>query len=210
MPYAMAVLGTSMMDECFKQRRETLGEVMLHAKRRLVTEEPNNFSRQMLDAVAATISPAPDKLAEERIEHLHLFNLIGDPLLRLRQPQDVKLAALEDIDAGERLEISGECPVPGRCTIELVCRRDQLKSPPPARDRFVPNDAVLAQFNEVYDQANDRCWARHIVTLTGGEFRAQLDIPPDAAGPCHVKVFVEGKNRHAIGATNVFVRPAGK
>jgi hypothetical protein len=38
MPYAMAVMGTSMMHECFRQRRETLGELLLHTKRGMLED----------------------------------------------------------------------------------------------------------------------------------------------------------------------------
>ena len=42
-----------------------------------------NTNRLMLDGVASIISPSREMLEEERREHLHLFNLLGDPMLRL-------------------------------------------------------------------------------------------------------------------------------
>ena len=88
MPYAMGVMADGLLGECFEKRRSTLGEVVLLAKRRLAAdaaagENAANDNRKILDALAATISPAKDKLVEERFEHLALFNLIGDPLLRI-------------------------------------------------------------------------------------------------------------------------------
>ena len=59
MPYAMSVMGTELMDQCFRRRRETLGEALLHAKRNMMKETSDeNPERAMLDAVAAAISPA--------------------------------------------------------------------------------------------------------------------------------------------------------
>ena len=72
------------------------------------------------------VGPTPDLLAQERAEHLLLFNLLGDPLLRLHHPKEVEITAASTIDAGRTLELTGQCPTSGRCTIELVCRRDRI------------------------------------------------------------------------------------
>jgi len=80
MPYAMTILATALMDQCFNERCPTLGEALLRAKHELMKEPSESDQRRtMLDSIAAAISPAPKKLAAERAEHLLLFNLIGDP-----------------------------------------------------------------------------------------------------------------------------------
>jgi hypothetical protein len=38
----------------------------------------------------------------------------------------------------------------------------------------------------------------------------QLDIPADARGPAHVRVFVEGPKGSAVGVVNVSLRPTKK
>ncbi|MBW3599549.1 MAG: peptidase C25, partial [Planctomycetes bacterium] len=45
MPYAMAVLGANLMDEVFERRRPTIGESLLHAKRRLVQSPADEEGR---------------------------------------------------------------------------------------------------------------------------------------------------------------------
>ncbi|KKK61029.1 hypothetical protein LCGC14_3018420, partial [marine sediment metagenome] len=123
MPYAMTVLATGLMDQCFRKRCPTLGEALLNAKRQMV-EEPDaeDPRRAMLDSIAKAISPAPKKLAAELAEHLLLFNLIGDPLLRLRYPQSVALEVPATTVAGGPLTVSGTCRLDGRATVELVVR----------------------------------------------------------------------------------------
>src|SRR5205814_4772776 len=91
MPYAMGVMGTALMDEYFHRRPPTLGDAILAAKRRTMTpiddtENPVGTSRILLDGAAAMISPNKDQLEDERREHLHIFNLLGDPMLRLVHP----------------------------------------------------------------------------------------------------------------------------
>lgn len=209
MPYAMAVMGSGLIDECFQQRRETLGEVLQFAKRRLLADEPNNPNRQLMDAIAAAVSPAPDLLLDERREHLHLFNLFGDPMLRIRHPEPLTLAEIDDVDAGQMIDVTGRSTVTGRGLVELVCRRDRFKFEPPSRDKFESTQQFLAALHETYAKANDRSWASYLVQFdAAGEFTLPLKIPDDAYGPCHLKIHVEGRQNHALGATNVFVRRA--
>jgi hypothetical protein len=111
MPYAMSVLGQGLMTETFEIRRKTIGEVILHAKRRLLP--PASDHRAGLATVVAVstafelippdvipitqrmaalrmarlLGTLPANLMQERAEHVALFNLLGDPLLRLRHPR---------------------------------------------------------------------------------------------------------------------------
>ena len=87
MPYAMAVMGNELMDQYFVKRRKTLGELVMYTKRQMVRElqadeQAAKSTRHLLDSIAAVISPAPEMLDEERREHVLMFNLLGDPLLR--------------------------------------------------------------------------------------------------------------------------------
>ncbi len=228
MPYAMAVLGTGLMDEVFVEQRATLGEAVLHAKRRLVQESPAKEEnqpakatnqdeeadeedaplsrREFLDTVARAISPKPELLAEERHEHLHLFNVLGDPLLRLPTPGEVKLAVAADADAGGQLAIEGVAPHAGRLTVELICRRDRLTFQPPFRATPLSIHASLEQYDVVYAKANDHRWATQRLLAPEGAFQTTLNIPEDARGHGHVRVFLEGDDRIALGAANIYIR----
>ena len=215
MPYAMAVLGTAMMDECFQQQRPSIGEMILHAKRRLAqkpaapsADDPQAAldDRQLLDAIASVISPAPNLLDEERREHLLLFNLLGDPLLRIKHPQRFTLTSAEEVMAGENLQLTGHCPIGGRCTIELVCRRDLLRTPGPVRRTYDPSPAALSAYDKDYYAANDHRFASFTAKFAGGDFRTFLPVPDQARGPCHVRVHLEGSDGCALGSAKVFVR----
>lgn len=239
MPYSMAVLAHGMLDEYFQQQRLTLGEIVLHAKRRLASEgeaaaaeelvqETTRFAssgvtsedsaastrlspeetRRLLDAVAAVVSPSSDQLPAERKEHLSLFNLLGDPLLRLPQPRPIEVNVPETAVAGQAIEASGTAPIAGKYTVELVCRRDLFKHRLPMRESFDPAPASLAEFQGVYHKANDHVWASRSFDSPGGEFRIRLPAPPEAAGSCHVRVFAQGTDAFALGAKDVYIEPA--
>jgi hypothetical protein len=206
MPYGMAVLSDALLDEYFVQRRATLGELMLAAKRRMAADEKDNPRRQLLDALAAAFSPAADQLPAERLEHIALFNLLGDPLLRLPQPRTIEVHTADSVRGGEVLSVSGRCELAGEGWIELVCRRDRTRVDLPSRRQFVPTYAFLRSFQETYRQANDPVWAAEPFTSTGGDFELQLVVPPDCSGPCHVRAYAVGPDDMALGATDVFVR----
>ena len=211
MPYAMANMATEMMDECFQRRRETIGEVILHAKRNLVRGSGLGTRRLLLDMLAKSISPQGTDLAEERMEHLKLFNLLGDPLLRLPQPKVATLRVAKTATAGDAVEVTGTCGVAGRCTVELVVRRDRLTFLPVPRLAFNAADDALTSYQAVYTRANDTRLDSVVLTTAGGTFRAKLQAPETASGPCHVRVYVEGKSSFAIGFADLLVtRPPQK
>jgi hypothetical protein len=212
MPYAMAVMGTSMMQEYFQNTPETLGLAILGAKRRMMTpvDETNalkNTNRLLLDGIASVMSPNRAHLDEERREHLHLFNLIGDPMTKLAHPSIVKLHTPRDAEPGQEIEIVGDTKVAGKAWLEICCPRDRFKTEIKQRDHFDPSNAGLAALHPVYEQANDRTWARFELKLPAGPFKTKVTVPPECSGPCHVCVFVQGDDAHALGSSSLYVRP---
>ena len=202
MPYAMAVMGHAMLRECFQHRRPTLGEVLLHAKREMLSAKSSDANRRVIDLLARVMNLHSD-LAAERAEHLLLFNLLGDPLLRLPHPKEVRVRAPETVEAGKEITVEGHCALDGFCTVELVVRRDRLTFNPTARSRYVDDDDALAKFQEVYQKANDPRLASVTVPLRNGMFQTRLKAPASARGPCHVRVFVQSEQGVGIGSSDV-------
>ena len=213
MPYAMAVMGHELMQQYFVERRGMLGEMVMHAKRRMARdltedERTSNATRHLLDSIATVISPAPQLLDEERREHVLMFNLLGDPLLRFEHPDEVTVTTDDEATAGSELRVTGTTMLDGRCTVELICRRDRLKNRFVARPRYDSRDEALADYTGVYASANDRQWAASTFECRPGRFDTTLTIPSDASGPCNVRVFVDGPQGFALGAREVHVRRA--
>ena len=213
MPYAMAVMGNELMDQYFVKRRGTLGELVMHAKRQMVREvkeleQGTSTTRHLLDSIAAVISPAPQLLDAERREHVLMFNLLGDPLLRFDHPHEIAVATVVEAAAGSEIRVTGTSGVNGRCTVELICRRDRFKTRFVARPTYDPRDEALSDYTTVYAQANDRQWVTSSLESLSGAFETTLRIPDDAQGPCHVRVFVEGTEGFGLGATELYVRRA--
>ena len=205
MPYAMAVLGNGLMDGYFHQQLETLGEVVLYAKRQMIDEDPQGTDRKLLDLLAKALSPDPQLLHSERLEHLPLFNLFGDPLLKLKYPQAVR--------AGGRRQGHGRDPLggprkpagAGRCHV-LVCRRDRMRADPPPRQRF--DRSPQRRWRSTPPTGGQRpLLAQREVTVEPGNFLTAVKIPPEARGACHVCVFLENGDGHAfaLGSTDIYI-----
>lgn len=87
MPYGNSVFGCELLRAAFRDSPGTLGDIWLCAQRQTLTPPMADDSlRSSLDAVARGVSPPPADLAAERREHVLLYQLLGDPLLRLKYP----------------------------------------------------------------------------------------------------------------------------
>ncbi len=103
--------------------------------------------------------------------------------------------------AGESIEVLGTSPIEGACSIELAVRRDRLAFEPPPRGRFDPRQ--MADYAAVYTHANEPRLAATRLDRVNGPFSARLNVPPQARGACHVRVFVEGQTDCAVGSADV-------
>ena len=205
MPYAMSVLGLELLHQCFFEQTETLGEAMLLAKRRMVSADPPTRYRAALDGVARALSPTAQELDAERAEHLDLFNLLGDPLLRIAYPRDVKLEVAPTAEAGQNIVVTLDSPLAGTATLEFTVRRDRLTFRPQPRGQFDPD--ALDAYAKVYERANQPRLAIVEMELEKGPTQARFAVPPEARGACHVRIFVEGREGCGVGSADVRVEP---
>lgn len=201
MPYAMTVMGGELMKGYFVHRFETLGEVFQHAKQEMVNGKRDSPSARFIDTVALTLNPKSPDLAAERKEHLLLFHLIGDPLLRLPHASEVTLGPPDLASEGGTMTIHAHSPIAGRCRIELVPPRDRLSFQPPVRNKFLGSDDFFAELSDTYQKANDPVLASCELDVVAGDFDARLDLPESSFDRMHVRVFIQGQSACAVGQT---------
>ncbi len=206
MPYGMAVMGVELAEQHFRRQPLTLGETLLAAKRSMLADDPCAAGiRRVLDALANTLSPVPHLVPAERTEHVLLFNLFGDPLLRLPRAEVIEVDPLSPL-AGEALRVTGYSPVAGEALVELVVRRDRFVQPPPSRREPPAGAAEMAEMDGIFARSNDRRLAWTAVPIGAGPFAVALDVPRTARGASHVRVFVRGTEGHAMGSAAAIVR----
>jgi hypothetical protein len=206
LPYAMSILGQELMTAVFERRVETVGHMLLEAKRNSVLRPRDDAESKQFDALATMLMPMAADLDAQRREHLTLFNLLGDPLLKLRHPEAVPLSAPGEAVPGASIAVRGASPIAGRATVELVVRRDRFTFTPTVCDPRDVSPAACSARLDTYRKANDPCLTTTMIDLPAGSFDFDLTIPPEARGDCHVRVYVEGANAFALGSADVRVR----
>ncbi len=190
MPYSMAILGTALMAATFEQRLPTIGEIYLAGKQALSSEKAGKH-RKLMDSLAKTLSPTKEELPTERLEHQLIFNLLGDPLLEVDYPHPIPFTSQRRVAAGENLRLHGLAPISGPCTLELVCRRDRLTFTPPRRKNPENDEQVFSEMTETYHRANDSRWLQRKFDIRAGRFVIDLQVPTQARGPSHVRMFID-------------------
>lgn len=218
MPYAMSLLAMEMSDEYFDGQCATVGRLLMRAKQKMADKTDANADadpyRQMIETMGQTLSPLPKMLDQEKTEHLHLINLLGDPLLRLQRPERVVIDSIaiqeEEVSEERVISISGTSPFAGDLVAELVYRRDRFRTRPKRRRKFDPEEAVLSAYQQQYDQAHDLVCSERNSPIATGAFKVTLNVPADVRGDCRVRLMLSGKGtgelaRFAIGSTDVDV-----
>jgi hypothetical protein len=210
MPYGMSVLGMELIAEVFGSGSGTLGELVMRAKRNTLRAERRDAQSQAIDALARMLSPAGHDLLAERREHVLLFNLLGDPLLRLRLPEQAEVIADGRTAAGSQLQVRVRSRLIGRAKVELVLRRDRLPFKPPVRRAYDESPASRAEYERVYTLANAGCLCSRELQVEQEQFELELQVPETARGACHVRVYIEGRASDgsatcALGSAPVYV-----
>ncbi len=214
-PYGLAMLSSGLLTECFERKTETLGELLLNAKRDMMQPNPGEKTAspkdqtQLLNAIASALSPEGYDLEAERREHVWMMNLLGDPLLRLNYPREVTLQELVQTSPGDQVKIRGTSPFAGELRLELAYRRDQMKPNLKQLDAFspIPEDRQRAQ--QTYDSANARVVSQVDLAVADGDFTVPIEVPKDLPrGKYCIRAFLSGPSAWAAGYQVVTVRAA--
>ena len=207
MPYAMSIFSLEMLDGYFNGDAQTLGELVKQSKQKLVSfKQDKSEYHQLIHSMGTAFSPEPGLLKDERVEHVHLMHLLGDPLLKLNRPEAIELTVPKNISAGETIEVSGRVKQPGELTVDLAYRRDRFKNRPPRRREYLPTDESFTNYQTVYEQSQDLICERITTSVQAGAFSVQLSVPEDCSGACHVRTSLFGTKYLAFGSKNVDVK----
>lgn len=206
MPYGMATLSYEIMNEFFRHDHETLGEIILCAKQQLAANRLESDHRRLIEDLGQSFSPRQELLPLERFEHLQMFHLLGDPLLRVPRPRPLEMRVETSPDDPERIQITGEAPVNGSLLIDLAYRRDRIRIRPDRRKTFEMVPASLAKYDKTYRDSNDLTCVSQTIQVSAGEFKATLRVPKEANGDCHVRAFLSAEQQSYSNAVPIVLR----
>lgn len=158
-PYANTLLQKAFISEITENRVATLGEAVMKAKRELV--EAKDPDRKQLETMAMFILPKKSERDDLNRSHISMYNLVGDPGLRLRYPTLRVNPSLSDKPASEAVPggtLHLKVRVPGsaltdssdgkppalkwKLSVELQCRRTTILGelkPVPDKDLASPD-----------------------------------------------------------------------
>ena len=194
MPYGMSMLGIELIEEVFRPRPAgeplLLGDVIHTAKRKSI--EPPKVQnigqerpvREMVESLAKVLDPTRDRLEEQRRDHIHLFHLFGDPLLRLPMPLEAKLEAPET--ARPNTAVTVRCILPDsektatgkrRAIVEIALPKSRNTASTPKNRVFSLTEESVREFNTLYAQANRRVISQVLVEVSQQEFSVEIPIP---------------------------------
>jgi hypothetical protein len=187
MPYGNTTAAVGLIDGVFSQQLPRLGDAWLNALVEMHREVSPDTSatRMMIDALATIVSPAGTKLVDERREHMLLYNLIGDPTLRLNHPQPIALHVPTGHRLGEPIQLKITSPIAGNLSVSL-------DRPLGGVTEGDPNATTLASIGI-------RIGADELVT-------PKISLPANVTGPIVVRAFVSGDGAWATAAARTIVR----
>ena len=189
MPAGMALLSMAMLDEYFDGSAKTLGEVILKAKRELNNgEQEFNGYRELIESLSATMLPG-QAFEDECTDHIQLMQLLGDPLLRVKRPQRINLAAPSTATSGDKISVTGDVvdsasKISGAIQLRVSYQRDRIKHRFKRRRTFASTPVESAKFQIAYDQARDLVCVEQTVAMVDGNFKAEVVLPEDVHGNC--------------------------
>ena len=277
MPYGMAALGIGLLNEAFEKEPDTLGTMLLLAKRDLILadftkdaagesgsgstkpevkptqsteiettepaetkataeekqktrEETGDLSKEdriqkirySLNQVAKVFDPTARKLPEQRVDHLHLFNLFGDPLLRLAIPKQIDIEVPELVYSDQPITISGELPGStsdgnsGSMTedafewtvrVELAVNRKNSPVPRKSRQVFDISRSQKEEWEKMYQAINQTVLASLETRAAQGHFSVELPVPKGRTGAMTVRVILLNDRECRFGSRHITVRP---
>jgi hypothetical protein len=170
------------------------------------------LARGKIDAVTFWLYDQTDgsrgtvSLDVQRLEHLEMWMLMGDPALRLPvRPPTIHLATADKAIAGQVVTVSGSVPDGfADATVRLTLERPA--GFPPFNLQTQPMDS--AHLREVtmanHNRANSVVLETHEVRVRDGRFEHTLKLPVKVPWPrLVVRAFASSKTQAAIGALSL-------
>jgi hypothetical protein len=156
-----------------------------------------------MDGMALELSPEAPSVVEERREHVRLMNLLGDPLLRIRQPKEIALRGGDQFFAGQVVTVDGDSPLAGTLSVELALTRDRLPTGIKPIERYDNSETVRDAMRANYDAASDLVLWRFEKKIASGSFSVNLQLPSDSRGKYVLRAFVYGDQDWATGSQRI-------
>ncbi len=211
-PAINAIVAMEMGAAIFEAQPETLGEGLMAVKDGIVNREGDDLRDIIIDFRKTM---GPEELTEEQIidlliQHIHMYNLFGDPALVIPFPRGEVILTLDkqEYSAGETVLVEGAVTgvSDGQAIVSLEVARPVLAYPIEPIDWGDPNvnDTIRAN----YGNANNKMLSSVVVDVFSGAFTASLDLPAELKPDTyHIKAYAYSSDTDAVGCTTLDLVP---
>jgi len=192
-PYGNALLGQKMVEQFLVRKAPTVGEALFAAKEGVMAEDASPFRKQA-DAVAGLVQ-GPGSLGPMRRDVILHYNLLGDPAVAIRRPENgISLEAHGFPGPGRTFSVTGTAKT-GPVEITVECLRSKFCHPVD-----LAGETLEKQLARRYVNANDKVVARGKPDVADGAFEAEITLPRDLKpGRYFLKAWAAG----AVGAAEI-------
>lgn len=176
------------------------------------TKRKNSSFRKMLDRSAAIFDPTAARLDDQIKEHILEFNLLGDPLLRIKLPQRIEFNSPDISYSSKEIEVSGCIPnlndKESLIQAELLLANFRSSVKKPLRNKpFAESSEAKTEFSNTYSKANNFVVDAVRTTTKNGSFQIRIIVPEDYSGESIIRIAAYDGENYYIGSRKVLVRP---
>jgi len=193
-PVHNALLAKELVCEFFAgEEVPRLGPALDRARRALAEGRPDDKIRSQIITMANLFVGAK-VVAEEMPRHVDMYNLFGDPALKLARPAGRIALETTPLRRGQTLVVEGRVEPAAAMSLRVTLETDR-------EAMAIPRGREGESRLERYARANDKL-VRAVLASTkaDGSFRVELAVPADLpAGPYLVKAFANRGARSAVG-----------
>ncbi|MEM8865396.1 MAG: C25 family cysteine peptidase [Planctomycetota bacterium] len=214
MPYGNSVLGLELLTDLFAGDTTTVGEMLAQAKARAITSTPASEAtdayklRQTIEAIAVGFTADALDRKQELVEHVQMYNLLGDPLLRLRRPAPLLLSILPSDSASGHVRIVGASPIAGECCLQIKRRHREAAMIRGNRNEFQLDAETQASYEAAYQEANPPAVVEETFDIDAGSFTVELPYPPGNLADYVLVGSVAGDKQLAVGHATLKGEPS--
>ncbi len=187
---------------------ERLGDVWLGVKSGLAKGKMDALTFQLLDAVDGD-STIPQ--ATQRLEHLEMFLLLGDPALKLPVlAEDIQLKVNDTPGAGKTITVHGTAPARlAGARVRLTLERPLTSTAPdlqPLPREVSPEQSGVMLAN--HERSNRFVLATQETTVRDGQFEVRVPLPEKVPwSQLILRAYVTSDRREGLGVLTLPIKP---
>ncbi|MEM9366924.1 MAG: C25 family cysteine peptidase [Planctomycetota bacterium] len=192
-----------------------LGDIVVQAMTELHDDTgvvvANDLTTSLVDSLATVMNPSNTTIGDERREHAELYQLLGDPTLKIRQPKRLELS-VEKTEASDnalatsarhRLDIAVRSPIDGRIFLTIDRSLGAKEPQPGIVGVLAPEDPKSQSSSWEFDAHQRTIASKQLRVAAGSEHWLSIAVPNEVTGQVTVRGHVEGEADWATAAQRV-------